>query len=92
MPLSAAAEAKLNLKPAVNGNGTTQLEDDDTIRPLCARLNARIEAFLQEEVEDQALKNVQSQTRVALGVVSAALEKYRQVALLSRVCRSEDLS
>lgn len=92
MPLSAAADAKLNLKPAVNSNGATQLEDDDTIRPLCARLNARIEAFLQDQVEDQVLKNVQSQTRVALGVITAALEKYRLVAPLSLSCQCEDLS
>ena len=65
------------MKPAVNGNGTTQLGDDDTIRPLCARLNARIEVFLEEELEDEVLKHVQSQTRVALGVITTALEKYR---------------
>lgn len=78
MPLSAAAEAKLNLKPVVNGNGTVQLEYDDSIRPLCDRISKRIGAFLEEEVEgDEVLKHVQRQTRVALGVISAALEKYR---------------
>ena len=76
MPLSAAPEAKLNLKPEANGSGAAT-EYDDSIRPLCVRLSERIGAFLQEELEDQVLQHVQSQTRVALGVVTAALEKYR---------------
>lgn len=76
MPLSAAAEAKLNERPVVNGNGDAT-RNDDSIRPLCDKLNRRIEAFLEEELEDEVLRHVQTQTRVALGVITAALEKYR---------------
>jgi hypothetical protein len=75
MPLSAADEATQTREAAVNGNG----HGDKSIRPLCRALAARVEAFLEEEVETEMLRNVQDQTRVSLGVITAALEKYRCV-------------
>jgi FAD synthetase len=56
--------------PVINGH-------DASILPLCAKLAARVNAFLETEAETPLLKNVQEQTRVALGVISAALDRYR---------------
>lgn len=50
---------------------------DDSIRPLCVALAGKVNAFLDAEVETEMLRRVQDQTRAALGVITAALEKYR---------------
>lgn len=73
MPSSAPAVAAVthdNTPKLANGNA------DASIRPLCARLAARLDAFLAAEPETEMLRGVQEQTRTALGVVTAALEKY----------------
>ena len=84
MPLSAANEHNTSTMSAMNGNGAKsekeqarEKEHSNSIRSVCVRLNERVQAFLEEETEDELLKKVQAQTRVALGVISAALEKYR---------------
>ena len=49
-------------------------------RPLaevCAEVAAKIDSFLESEVEGQVLKDVQAQTRIALGVIEECLQKYR---------------
>lgn len=56
--------------PVINGY-------DASILPLCAKLAARVNAFLETEAETPLLKAVQEQTRVALGVISTALDRYR---------------
>lgn len=56
--------------PTVNGH-------NETILPICARLAAQVNAFLETEAPTPLLKAVQEQTRVALGVISAALDRYR---------------
>ena len=48
-----------------------------SLRALCAQIHARIEAFLQEDVETEKLRRVQAQTRISLGVISEALQRYR---------------
>lgn len=72
MPLS-ASEAIDEPSPAINGH-------DASIRPVCMQLAARVNAFLDEDPETPALKAVQEQTRVALGVIHAALDRYRYYA------------
>lgn len=69
MPLRAPEDTGDNA-PTVNGH-------NETILPICARLAARVNAFLETEAATPLLKAVQEQTRVALGVISAALERYR---------------
>lgn len=54
-----------------------QQDEENSIRPVCERLNERVQTFLREETQDELLKKVQSQTRVALGVITSALERYR---------------
>jgi len=55
--------------PVINGRAT--------ILPICTALAARLNVFLQSEAPTPLLKAVQEQTRVALGVIDTALEKYR---------------
>lgn len=46
----------------------------------CARLDDRITAFLREDNEaNSRLRAVQEQTRIALGVIEEALQRYRYV-------------
>jgi FAD synthetase len=73
MPMS-AQEAADEQSP-VTSNGV-----DTSIRPLCLELAARVNRFLEAEAETPVLRAVQAQTQAALGVVTAALERYRYVA------------
>ena len=76
MPLCVptAADDKV---PVINGH-------DASILPLCARLAARVNAFLDSEAKTPLLRAVQEQTRVALGVISTALDRYRYGPLIAR--------
>jgi FAD synthetase len=74
MPLRVPKDADDNA-PVINGH-------DASILPLCAKLAARVNAFLETEAETPLLKAVQEQTRVALGVISTALDRYRYCLLL----------
>jgi len=52
-----------------------------TIAPICHALSARVTTFLETEAATPLLKAVQEQTRIALGVIDTALEKYRYFSL-----------
>jgi FAD synthetase len=69
MPLRVPEDTDDNA-PVVNGH-------DPSILPLCTALAARVNDFLEAEAETPLLRAVQEQTRVALGVISTALERYR---------------
>ncbi len=69
MPLCAPEKPDDNA-PVINGH-------DASILPLCAELAARVNAFLETEAATPLLRAVQEQTRVALGVISTALDRYR---------------
>ncbi|MCJ1480606.1 3'-phosphoadenosine 5'-phosphosulfate sulfotransferase [Schaereria dolodes] len=49
---------------------------EQSLRALCSRLHARIEAFLQEDVQTETLKRVQQRTRISLNVIQEALKRY----------------
>jgi len=68
MPLS-AAEAINEQSPGTN-------KHDTSIRPLCVALATRVNAFLEAEVDTDGMRRVQEQTKVALGVIITALERY----------------
>jgi len=51
-------------------------EHDASIRALCVSIATKVNAFLESEAPTPILKAVQEQTRVALGIVSTALERY----------------
>ncbi|KAL1597974.1 3'-phosphoadenosine 5'-phosphosulfate sulfotransferase [Paraconiothyrium brasiliense] len=44
---------------------------------LCARIHARVDAFLREQPASERLKSLQQQTRISLHVIEEALDKYR---------------
>jgi hypothetical protein len=71
-PVSEMPQATDNNAPIVT-NGTTT----ETIAPVCARIHAKVHAFLEVEVEEELLKRVQEQTRIALGVIEDCLSRYR---------------
>lgn len=72
MPLSAPEENDDKL-PVTNGFNAT------TIQPICADLAARVNTFLETEAPTPLLQDVQKQTRIAMGVIEEALERYRLV-------------
>lgn len=54
----------------------------DTPRPFpeqCARIHERINVFLGAKDVSERAKNVQEQTRIALGIIEQALDQYRLV-------------
>ncbi len=70
-------------RPLTNGDADPTIDDESpSLRSLCARLNARITAFLQEDVKADRLKSAQAQTRISLKIIQEALDKYPQVLLL----------
>ncbi|KAL9126423.1 MAG: hypothetical protein Q9217_004515 [Psora testacea] len=46
------------------------------LRTLCTELHKKIEAFLQEDIEEERLKAVQAQCRHSLSIIQEALDKY----------------
>jgi hypothetical protein len=47
-----------------------------TLPDICHTLRRKLDAFLDEQTEDEVLRNVQSQARVSMGVISEALQRY----------------
>lgn len=68
-------------------NGTALSEPDGgvkatgasptTLRQVCLELQAKVDAFLAEDVDTGLLKGLQAQVREAVGVIDEALERYR---------------
>ena len=73
-----------SLHPVINGNG-----HDATILPICAALASRVNAFLASEAPTPILKQVQTQTRIALGVIDEALQRYRYFHMSPRIRKPE---
>ena len=48
-----------------------------SLRQVCLQLQAKVDAFLAQEVETGLLKGVQSHVREATSVINDALERYR---------------
>lgn len=67
-------DASLDAASIANG------EKNIAERPLqevCAEVSGRINAFLESDVPEGILKDVQNQTKTALGVIEECLERYR---------------
>lgn len=70
---------------AVNGNPNHETRRTETIAqnlepdlaPLCAKVHARITAFLDAEPATDRLRKVQEQTRLSLKIIDEALDRYR---------------
>ena len=87
MPIPAEKE---NHHPLTNGdvkspsmNGNDKGDSDNSIAPVCAELATRINAFLEEDVKTDILRDVQKQTRIALGIIEECLQKYTYVLIPS---------
>lgn len=48
---------------------------------LCARIHARVTAFLDDEPKNDQIRAVQEETRTSLKVIEEALGRYRSVKL-----------
>jgi hypothetical protein len=64
--------------PVINGNS----QPHANILSICTTIAERVDAFLSTEAPTPLLKQVQEQTRVALGVIDETLKRYRFVSLL----------
>lgn len=60
------------------GNTSTITQSDPPSLPeVCARVHARVEAFLAAEPATERLRHVQEQSRLSLNILGEALERYR---------------
>jgi FAD synthetase len=66
-------------------NGTTKTDDagpvtrgwmSRTLPDICFELQGNIDAFLAEQTDDHVLRNVQSQIKVSMDVITEALRRY----------------
>lgn len=55
---------------------TDQNTQEHSLEDVCKELHTKVIAFLKEGTEDRILRDVQEQTRIALGVIQEALAKY----------------
>ena len=70
---------------AANGTASTRdpnggveaITTTPTLRQVCLELQAKVDAFLAEDVDTALLKGLQLQVKEAIGVVDEALERYR---------------
>lgn len=69
--VSPAANGGVKEPPAAAPAGSLSL------RQVCLELQAKVDAFLAQEVESSLLKGVQSHAREAISVINEALERYR---------------
>jgi FAD synthetase len=47
-----------------------------TFREICDELRHKVITFLEEQTDDEMLRNLQSQVRVSMGVIEEALRRY----------------
>jgi FAD synthetase len=62
----------------VNGvaKPTSASDTARTLPEICDELRRKVIAFLEEQIDDEVLRNVQSQVRVSMGVIEEALCRY----------------
>lgn len=51
-------------------------DEPSSLRALCVQLHEQVEAFLQEDFQEEILQHVQSQCRNSLQIISEALQRY----------------
>ncbi|TKA67574.1 hypothetical protein B0A49_06724 [Cryomyces minteri] len=70
-------EPLLGLRSDDHGRTETLDPNDPLPLPLlCAKINARVAAFLAADAATERLRRVQEQTRISLGVIEEALDRY----------------
>ena len=65
--------------PGIPAHESYNTNGDHPLRKLCTAVHDRIEAFLQEDVPTERLRKVQAQTRISLGIIQEALDRYRSI-------------
>lgn len=62
-----------------NGGVGTPIDTSSTptMRHVCLELQAKVDAFLAEDVDTKLLRDLQDQVRDAVGVIDEALDRYR---------------
>jgi FAD synthetase len=63
---------------------------EEHLPALCAKVHARVTAFLAAQASTDRLRSVQEQTRLSLKLLDEALERYRLV--VCRINRERDSS
>jgi len=67
------------------GRTETIAKDDEPYLPaLCAKVNARVNAFLDAEPATERLRSVQEQARLSLKIFHEALDRYRYGQMRAR--------
>jgi len=78
-------EPLLGVRSDEAGRTETIAQDNEPYLPaLCARVNARVNAFLDTEASTERLRKVQEQTRLSLKIFDEALDRYRYCRAHSR--------
>ena len=73
-------EPLLGVRSDNEGRTTTIAQDaEPDLSALCARVHARVTAFLNTEASTERLRNVQDQARLSLKIIDETLERYRSV-------------
>lgn len=57
----------------------TAAQPSPALPQLCAQIHCKVYAFLNTESKDERVKAVQRQSRISLGVIEEALQRYRYV-------------
>lgn len=66
-----------HVKPEVAANG---IPASVSLPELCLQLRHRVNAFVDQQTDDESIRLTQKQTKISLEVVEDALKRYRLVA------------
>jgi FAD synthetase len=70
-------DARINGTSKTEGEGLlTRSALPRSLPDICFELQAKLDAFLREQTDDQLLRKVQSQARVSMDVIQQALHRY----------------
>lgn len=75
-------DATLSDGAVKTGSGSTP-RTPRSLPEICYTLRRKVMAFLNEQVEDEVLRNVQSQARLSMSVIDEALGRYGWVLVRS---------
>ncbi len=70
-------DARINGTCRTEGEGLlTRSAPLPSLPDICFELQAKMDAFLREQTDDQVLRKVQSQAKVSMDVIQQALRRY----------------
>ncbi|KAK4237270.1 hypothetical protein C8A03DRAFT_44843 [Achaetomium macrosporum] len=74
--VSEGQNVRINGTAKTDKSALTRGSSTRTLPEICFELQAKIDAFLCEETEDDVLRSVQRQVKVSMGVIQEALRRY----------------